>query len=173
MKLSITDKLLVMLILMISLSACKNILSKKQMKKLQDLEQLTYQFRDASVPPPYHRSYTLVINKDTALLSVDSYGNILAEKTYEMPKDGLKKIGEAIVKHKIALRKEKKENKGCTGGTSRIISYSCKGEKENFSGSAYYCGGDQYGTLSGDIDSFFVDLKAFAPDLHAVVRSTE
>jgi len=173
MKPSLIDKLLVVLVLIISFSACKSVKSNKEMKKLKDLEQFTYKFGDSSVPPPYHRSYSIMMDADTIQLTVDSYGDILAKETYPMPKDGLQKIGEAIMKHNIKKRKDKKENGGCTGGTTRHISYSCKGEEEDFSASLLYCGGDTFGTLSGDIDSFFVELKTFVPDLHDVIRSTE
>jgi hypothetical protein len=173
MKPSLIDKLLFILVLIISFSACKSVKSNNEMKKLKDIEEFSYKFGDSSVPPPYHRSYSIVMDADSIKLTVDSYGDILAKETYAMPKGGLQKIGEAIVKYRIDVQKDKKQDGGCTGGTTRHISYSCKGEKEKFSASALYCGGDLFGTLSGDLDSFFMELKTFVPDLNDVIRSTK
>lgn len=36
-----------------------------------------YRFHDSSVPPPYHRSYTLLVLPDAARVVVDSYGDVL------------------------------------------------------------------------------------------------
>ena len=172
MKLGMANKLWLILIVAMGYSAC--ISSKKRMeKKLKTLTELTYAFGDASVPPPFHRSYTLVANKDTIQLTVDSYGEVLAEKTYGMPEGGLQRIAQSLLKHNISERKEKKENDGCTGGTTRSIAFTCAKDTTPFYASAYYCGGAVYGTLTGDVDSFFVDLKTFVPDLSAVIRSTE
>lgn len=158
--------------LLLTFSAC--IITKNKMEKqLEHLETLTYAFGDASVPPPYHRSYTIVVNKDSLVLTVDSYGDTLAEKTYTMPKNGLQELGTSLIKHNIHKRAENKQSEGCTGGTTASIAYTCGDQYEPFYASAYYCGGKTYGTLAGNVDSFLVDLKGFVPDLPAVIRSTE
>ncbi|BDS15536.1 hypothetical protein [Aureispira anguillae] len=168
------NKLLLILLLAISFNACKNILSYQQMeKKLKKLEQFTYQFGDASVPPPFHRSYTIVANKDSILLTVDSYGDTLVQKKYQMPEDGLTRIGQALIKNKIHKRRQKKEANGCTGGTTQSIAYRCHEDAKPFSASRYNCGGEHYGTLMGDIDSFLVDIYPLTPDLKEVLRSTQ
>jgi len=160
------------LVALLLFSAC--IITKNKMEKqLEYLETLTYAFGDSSVPPPYHRSYTIVVSQDSLVLTVDSYGDTLAEKTYKMPKDGLRQLGAALLKHHIHKRTEKIESEGCTGGTTASIAYTCGAQYEPFYASAYYCGGKTYGTLAGDVDSFLVDLKIFVPDLRAVIRSTE
>jgi len=41
---------------------------------------IQYRYLDASIPPPGHRSYTLLINPDTSLLTFDSYGDLLGEQ---------------------------------------------------------------------------------------------
>ena len=39
-----------------------------------------YRFFDASVPPPFHRSYTLVVRPGEARVIVDSYGDVLHDE---------------------------------------------------------------------------------------------
>lgn len=38
-----------------------------------------YRFFDSSVPPPFHRSFTLEVRPDSARLVVDSYGDVLRD----------------------------------------------------------------------------------------------
>ena len=40
-----------------------------------------YRFTDASVPPEFHRSYTLTVREGEAAIVVDSYGDVLDEAT--------------------------------------------------------------------------------------------
>jgi hypothetical protein len=167
------SKLVLVLFLIGSFSACKSILSKKKMEeKLEHLEQFIYKFTDSSVPPPFHRSYTIATDKDSVRLTVDSYGETLAHKEYPMPEKGLDMIGNALLKHKINKRFKAKESDGCTGGTTEAISLGIKGEADFFSASIYHCGSADYGTLIGDLDSFLLDIRSLTPDLKEVIKST-
>lgn len=166
-------KLLLILFLIVSFSACKSIVSKKKMEeKLKHLERFTYEFTDASVPPPFHRSYSIAADKDSVRLTVESYGEILAHKEYPMPEDGLETIGNALLKHKINKRLVEKKSKDCTGGTSEAISLRTKEDPNFFSASVYHCGGTDYGTLIGETDSFLLDIRPLTPDLKDVIQST-
>ena len=63
-----------------------------------------------------------------------------------------------------------KEN-GCTGGTSKSISFV--GKEEVFEGHIYYCGGEKYGSLKGNINDFAQEFTTFfLADLKAIIRST-
>lgn len=167
-------KLLLLILLTIGFNRCKSMLSKKQMEeKLKQLEKFTYAFGDASVPPPFHRSYTIVADKDSVVLTVDSYGDTLIQRNYPMPENGFKLIGEALLKNKISLRSKKKEGDGCTGGITKAIAYSCKNDKAPFHASTYICGGIHYGNLLGDLDTFLLDIRPLTPDLVDVIRSTQ
>ena len=48
---------------------------------------VTYEFHDSSVPPPYHRSYVLTFDRAGARIVVDSYGDVLADRTAPMTED--------------------------------------------------------------------------------------
>ena len=104
-------------------------------------------------------------------LTVDSYGDTLANKEYPMPENGFEMIGNALLKHKISKRSPKKSN-GCVGGTTRAISFSKKEEPDFFSASLYRCGNVDYGTLVGAVDSFLLDIRPLTPDMKEVIQST-
>ncbi|WMX14024.1 MULTISPECIES: hypothetical protein [unclassified Aureispira] len=167
------SKWMLILFLTISFGACKGILSKRKMEEqLKNLERFTYEFTDSSVPPPFHRSYTIDANKDSIRLTVDSYGDTLAQKEYPMPENGFERIGVALLKHKINRRLKEKQSKGCTGGTTESISWSAKNEANAFDAFVYHCGSKDYGTLVGDVDSFLVDIQFLTPDLEEVIQTT-
>jgi len=158
---------------LLSFYACKT-MDKKMKNKIKQIETFTYAFGDASVPPPYHRSYEIHVNKDSVKLTVDSYGDILASKEYELPEDAFKIIEKLLLKHKIETRTSKVENDGCTGGNSRYISFTCNNGEGGFSGNVYYCGGKKYGSMQGEVRTFASEFtKVFTPDLSEVIRSTE
>lgn len=150
-------------LLLLALCACNNKSISKDKRKMKEINEITYRFGDSSVPPPYHRSYSIVLNAETATVTIDSYGDIIAKKEYKVEKHTLDKMLELFTKCKIANCKEKK-NDGCTGGTSESI-WQNTGSEKTFYGSVYHCGGKKYGTLEGDINKFADAMKALIPDL--------
>ena len=139
-----------------------------QTKNDVEITKIIYHFGDASVPPMYHRSYTVEINKDSLNIVVNSYGDILAEKSYQLDSLQFDSIVANIDSCKIENQKNKK-NRGCTGGTSESISYF-KGEDKMFSGYVYHCGGDDYGDMKGEIRGFGKDVRKLIPDLDSLLR---
>ena len=126
------------------------------------IQEITYHFKDASVPPEYHRSYTISVTTDKARIVVDSYGVILADKQYEITSKQFDGIRNSLERNKIR-NCTLADDKGCTGGTIERISFS-DGENEIFSGSVYHCGGKDTGNLCGDITSFADDVKNLVPN---------
>lgn len=47
--------------------------------------QVEAHYRDSSVPPQYHRSWTLTLNHAEAHIIIDSYGDVIADETVAMP----------------------------------------------------------------------------------------
>jgi hypothetical protein len=127
------------------------------------IQEITYHFKDASVPPEYHRSYTITVTTDKARIVVDSYGEILADKQYEITSKQFNDIKNSLEKNKIR-NCTLGDDEGCTGGTIERISFS-DGENEIFSGSVYHCGGKDTGNLCGDITSFADAVKNLVPNL--------
>lgn len=78
---------------------------------------IEYRFTDSSVPPQYHRSWTLVATPDDAQITVDSYGDVLAEKSATMPPD----VWDALIAHLPSASSADGPAEGCTGGTSMSV----------------------------------------------------
>ena len=129
----------------------------------KDIREIVYRFGDASVPPQYHRSYTITVTAGQARVVVDSYGDVLAEQAYEITREEFEGIVRSLSRHRIG-RAELGEDEGCTGGTTETISYS-DGVNELFSGSVYHCGGRDSGNLGGDARGFADEVRRLIPDL--------
>ena len=127
------------------------------------IQEITYHFTDASVPPEYHRSYTITITSDKVRIVVDSYGKILKDEGYEISKKLYDDIKDSLTRNKIR-NCTLGDDAGCSGGTIERISFS-DGKNEIFSGSVYHCGGKDTGNLCGDITSFADDVKNLVPNL--------
>jgi len=131
------------------------------------IQEITYHFKDASVPPEYHRSYTVTVTTDKVRIVVDSYGKILADKEYEIISKQFDDIRNSLKRNEIR-NCTLGDDEGCTGGTIERISFS-DGENEIFSGAVYHCGGKDTGNLCGDITSFADDVKNLVPNLYKLL----
>ena len=165
MKILFLNKIIALLFLIFVLN--NNSQNNKVMET--QITEIVYHFGDASVPPQYHRSYTITVVSDTAQIVVDSYGDILAEKKYEITQAQFDSVIVALEKNNIKNCKPKK-NKGCTGGTSENISYS-DSTKELFTGYVYHCGGKDFGNLSGDSRAFAHEVKTLILDLDSLIAN--
>lgn len=132
------------------------------------MDKIVYHFGDSSVPPQYHRSYEIVATADSIHVTVDSYGTILAEKSYSISVEQFGNLVSIIEQGKYKNQKEK-ENDGCTGGTTQSISFSNKGEKL-FSAYVYHCGGKHFGTLDGDLSNLVKEMKALIPNFSELTQ---
>jgi len=122
-----------------------------------------YIFTDSSVPPQYHRSFVIEVTRDSALVVVDSYGEVLARETRALAPDEFQSLLETLEEAGLAIVLEK-ENEGCTGGTTEaVVLY--EGESEVFRGWVYHCAGEDYGTLEGDVEAVARRIRALIPDL--------
>ena len=128
-------------------------------KNLGDVT-ISYGYQDASVPPEYHRSYTIILTNENYRFLVDSYGEIIKDTTIILTnqKERVQQALEAFKKHKIKNIENKSEDVGCTGGNGESIEITKDG-RDFFYGSNYYCAGKTLGNLSGDISSFLNELK--------------
>lgn len=127
-----------------------------------------YRFGDSSVPPQYHRSYTITITPNKAHIVVDSYGDVLADKTYDITKSDYEKTEKAF--KEAGLRTcRMKENTGCTGGTSESVT-AYKNDAQTFTGRVYHCGGEDSGNMCGDVSKFADVVKGLIPDLMTLLK---
>jgi hypothetical protein len=132
------------------------------------ITEITYYFGDASVPPDYHRSYTVTVTVYKVRIVVDCYGEILADKEYVITSLQFDDLKKSLEKHSIRnLTSINDEN--CSGGTSERITYSDR-NGEIFSGSVDHCGGKDTGNLGGDVAGFAENLRNLMPDLDELLQ---
>lgn len=99
-------------------------------------EIVTYQFHDSSVPPPYHRSFVLIFDRERARIVVDSYGTVLADRTAPMSPGLWQQVSDSIPRDIVV----EEPAQGCTGGTGFTVSVADGGVVSfNLAGSE--CGG--------------------------------
>jgi hypothetical protein len=132
------------------------------------IKKIVYRFEDSSVPPEYHRSFTITLTTEKIHIIVDSYGDIIAEKEYKIGKEQF-----IHIVHSLAVNKIRKQplgdTEGCTGGTTEVLSYWDE-KSEIFSASVFHCGGVDSGNLGGNIKAFADDIKKLVPQLHQLLE---
>lgn len=89
---------------------------------LPDDATVSYTFRDSSVPPPYHRSFVLTFDRAQARIVVDSYGDVLADRTAPMTADAWAQVSETFAGLRDIVIVEPAQ--GCVGGTSFVLAVS-------------------------------------------------
>ena len=99
---------------------------------------VVYQFHDSSVPPPYHRSYTLNFDRNQVRIVVDSYGDVLADRTAPMTEAAWATVSNNFPAIRNISVREPAE--GCVGGTGFGVKVTDGGET-TFSLHASVCGG--------------------------------
>ena len=86
----------------------------------KSIDQFQYSFHDSSVPPPFHRSYTITVKSDSAHIIVSSYGNTITDSSFASSPEKLKNIIRLLDSGKVKNSKLS-SNGGCTGGTGESI----------------------------------------------------
>lgn len=129
-----------------------------------------YEFQDSSVPPPYHRSYSIKVTATTVELTIDSYGEVLLNDTTTIDQSTFDDFVSAL-KGCNLQGKKRNEDDGCTGGTGDSFSADF-GEGNTFTGYVYHCGGEDYGNIKGDIARAKDLFKNLVPDFSGKMSST-
>ena len=80
--------------------------------------EVTVRFIDASVPPEYHRSWTLTLDADRAHLQVDVYDEPIAEEEQPMPGEAWQEFVADLPAALDALGEPETVDDGCVGGTT-------------------------------------------------------
>ena len=85
---------------------------------ISNTTQVEYRYGDSSLPPDYHRSYTIVITAEKMNISIDSYGKVLLTKEYPNNAANFQTLLGSLAQKGIKKHQDKKESEACTGGTS-------------------------------------------------------
>jgi hypothetical protein len=136
---------------------------------LPDDAAVTYAFHDSSVPPPYHRSVTLTLDRDSARIVVDSYGDVLADETTATTAQAWAELG-ATLASMIDLKVEPGPD-GCTGGTS-IDLVVTSGSTPIVDVSPEFCAGSNEG-LDTAIDSWIAPARELFPATDVLAPTLE
>lgn len=123
-----------------------------------------YRFQDSSVPPPHHRSYEIIVKPGQVSFVVDSYGDILLSDKTEIDQDRYNEFVKSLKKIKPVMLKEANDSKGCTGGTTDIVDLHFEGD-DVIKGSIYHCGGNNYGSIRGDMGKIKELFRSMVPDI--------
>lgn len=131
-----------------------------------------FKFTDSSVPPPYHRSYTIVVDNANVHLTINSYGDILLDENYTINTDQYNSF--TIKLNSLGLKKKPttKDN-GCTGGTTDSFDFKIAEKNKTINGYVYHCGGKDYGDLKGKIADAKDLFKSMVPNFAGKMASTE
>lgn len=155
-------------------SCCQRTLTCSSMKNIVDaLTLFHYHFQDASLPPPFHRSYSIRVDSNQVQVWVYSYGDTLASEVYPLPDRALERIGEALLKNNISKHKKAKKMRTGTGGVGHEIKYASAVDSTTFSAKRYVCGGDYEGDLKGEVKQFLEDIAFLTPALDSLIKSTQ
>lgn len=149
------------------LLSCKN--QKEMNNEKPQIGTLLYDFHDSSVPPPYHRSYSLLVTPDSIAVKVDSYGEILTDTTIAITKEQFAEIADTYLE--IGMKQtEKREPDGCVGGTGASVKVWDINDSVLIDGHIYFCGGEEYGTLQGDVKLLAQKIKSLIPDFDKLLK---
>lgn len=127
------------------------------MRKPLEADGLIYHYGDSSVPPPYHRSYQIRLDRHQASLVVDSYGDLVASEQ-SVPEAGLFDALAGMIQGGRIRNCQRAKLGPCTGGTTQSLRLLA-GDQVLFQGSVYHCGGKGSGDLCGEVDALADRLK--------------
>ncbi|MEZ4365428.1 MAG: hypothetical protein R2939_03960 [Kofleriaceae bacterium] len=119
-------------------------------------------FRDASVPPPDHRSYYISVTAASIRRVVDSYGDLVSDETVPLTAAQYAGVVAALARHGLREQPATEPEPGCTGGTSHALALTYAA-RETPRLEVAHCGGADTGTLAGDVRGFAAELAALLP----------
>lgn len=129
---------------------------------------ISYSFHDSSVPPPYHRSYDINISPNELHITVNSYGDILADETIELEQSDFSNLIKTINDARLVSGRIESELR-CTGGTSESLNIF-ENNAEVYSGYFDHCGGTKIPESSGNVKQVIQTIKNLVPNLEEMLK---
>ncbi len=143
---------------------------KKPVEILNTGRRVEFRFQDSSVPPQYHRSYDITLTDDGIKIVVDSYGDILNEKSFSLSKDTVNNFFDNLDKYNFTVVDSDTSDIECTGGTSKSLKIYDENGLVTLEGYSSSCGDEDTGTLQGDIDGLANDLQELIPNFDNIIK---
>ncbi|HCB63663.1 MAG TPA: hypothetical protein DHV29_13090 [Bacteroidales bacterium] len=130
---------------------------------------ILYEYQASSVAPQYHRSYELLVTKNEIKVKVDSYGTILTDTSIAITNIQFFEIVEFY--DSLGFKNiPKKDNKGCVGGTGAVLKVHDTNDTLIFDGHISFCGGQEFGTMEGDVKKLSEKIRSFIPDFESLLK---
>lgn len=128
-----------------------------------------YSFIDSSTPPEWHRSYSIGITKDSIVVNVTSYGDVLLREVYPFTPERFDSVKNRLAEQKFSL---------CPpadvplppGGMSESVAFFKANESQAYFAGSVYAG---IGTLrweKGSISDAFV--RVLPRSIHEIIAGT-
>lgn len=146
----------------------KNFSKGADATRLTAIQKFRYRFHDSSVPPEYHRSYTIIIKAGKGSITVDSYGEVLGKRPFTVKPEDFAKLKTFFKNARLKARKKVPDDKGCTGGTGESLSVFGTDGREIFKGYVYHCGSHDYADFNGSLEKIRDLIRSIAPTVDSV-----
>ena len=132
----------------------------------KDISEIQYHFQDSSVPPPYHRSYSIWVTSSEARVEVSDYNKVLAKSSAEISQEQWEKLQEWAAK---ISGDKRKYAEGASGQTGHLI------EVQSESTKLASFGWDSLteDKVKPDVLALREQIKACIPDLSKIIADTE
>lgn len=133
------------------------------------ITKIIYRFRDASVPPQYHRSYTISVTASEATVVVNSYGKQLNGSTVQLAPSGFQAALDVIEKSQITQEPETEEARKTIGGKIDYLQLFDH-DTEIFSANTHRSGVQGEARLHGDIKTVRQFLRSLFPNFQSLLK---
>jgi hypothetical protein len=120
---------------------------------------VTYAFHDSSVPPQYQRSVTLTVTEETSHIVIDSYGDVLADKTASTPPDVWGTLAATLPD--VSGLPIDEQTEACAGGTGISLTVATDTET-TVELDPQFCGGSNPG-VEAAIDAWIAPARDLFP----------
>lgn len=132
------------------------LISTSCMTSKTTFDRVEYRFQDASVPPMYHRSYTIDIANKTVKTDVDVYNTPLAHDSHALEDADWQRLQELATKLEPTTTKI---SKGATGTKTYIIRLHNAGKP------IYELIWDSLNEVTKDTEAFVEMVRSLVPNL--------
>ena len=148
---------------LLSLFSCK----ERKVFDAEKVSKIIYYFHDSSVPPPYHRSYTITVEENSGKVEVDSYGDLIAKDDFKLTDGEFANLINEINSADISGCNPKKPEP-CSGATADSFEIY-EGEKLVLDVYLDHCGDGEFPSSCGEIRSIIEKVKKYPSNLDALL----
>lgn len=87
----------------------------------RNVTKILYEYNDAAIPPPYHRSYKITVTPSHCYIVVHTYGEIILEKHCIIEPDIWEKLAKDALELPAQSLTQTDDPPDSVGGSSRLI----------------------------------------------------